>query len=98
MLVTGAYAGFTLGLLVPVVAPLTAFTVSSLATINAHRQKRLQDTNRQLATANAQLETTNLQLAQANNQLTDYSKTLEIRVEERTCSLAKAKQVADAAN
>lgn len=98
LLVTGAYAGFTLGLLVPVVAPLTAFTVSSLATINAHRQKRLQDTNRQLATANAQLETTNLQLAQANNQLTDYSKTLEIRVEERTCSLAKAKQVADAAN
>ena len=98
LLVAGAYVGFTLGLLVPVVAPLAAFAVSGLATINAHRQKRLQDTNIQLANANGQLETTNLQLAQANHQLTDYSKTLEARVEERTRSLAEAKQVADAAN
>ncbi|MGB3765020.1 MAG: CHASE2 domain-containing protein, partial [Phormidesmis sp.] len=91
LLIVGAYAGFTLGLLVPVVAPLTAFTVSGLATVNAYRQKHLQDTN-------SQLETANIQLAQANEQLTDYSKTLEARVEERTHSLAKAKQIADRAN
>ena len=97
-LVAGAYLGFTLGLLIPVAAPLIAFTTSGLATVNAHRQKRLQDTNVQLAQANNQLETTNGQLAQANDQLTDYSKTLEARVEERTHSLAKAKQAADAAN
>ena len=84
LLVAGAYVGFASGLLVPVVAPLTAFAASGLATINAHRQKRLQDTN--------------VQLAQANNRLTDYSKTLELRVEERTCSLAQAKRAADAAN
>ena len=98
LLVLGAYSAFTLGLLVPVVAPLTALTVSGLATVNAHRQKRLQDTNAELASANNQLEATNLQLASANNQLTDYSKTLEQRVAERTHSLAKAKQAADAAN
>ena len=98
MLLSGAYAGFTAGLLIPVVAPFTAFTISGLATVNAHRQKRLLDANRQLAQANSQLETTNGQLAQANSQLTDYSKTLEVRVEERTHSLAKAKQAADAAN
>ena len=97
-LVAGAYLSFTAGLLVPVVAPLTAFTISGLATVNAHRQQRLQDTNLQLAQANGQLETTNIQLAQANDQLTNYSKTLERRVEERTHSLAKAKQAADAAN
>ena len=98
LLITGAYAGFIVGLFVPVVAPLIAFTLSGIATVNAHRQKRLQDTNIQLEEANAQLETTNTQLAQVNNQLTDYSKTLEIRVEERTHSLAQAKQAADAAN
>lgn len=97
-LITGAYGGFTIGLFVPVVAPLVAFTLSGIATVNAHRQKRLQDTNIQLEEANVQLETTNAQLAQANDQLTDYSRTLEIRVEERTHSLAQAKQAADAAN
>lgn len=98
LLISGAYVGFTTGVLVPAVAPLTAFTASGLATMNAHRQKRLRDTNLQIAEANRQLEATNLQLAEANDRLTDYSKTLEARVEERTHSLAKAKQAADAAN
>ena len=98
LLVLGAYLSFVAGILVPVVAPLTAFTISGLATVNAHRQKRLQDTNIQLEQANSQLETTNAQLAEANNQLTGYSKTLERRVEERTHSLAQAKHAADAAN
>ena len=98
LLLLGAYTAFTLGVIIPVVAPLTAFATSALATVNAHRQKRLQDTNIQLAIANNQLETTNLQLAEANSQLTNYSKTLEQRVAERTRSLAEAKQVADSAN
>jgi len=90
-LVLGAYVGFLYGVLVPVIPPLVALTISGLATTNAYRQKSLKDTNEQLAQANTQLE-------KVNNQLLDYSKTLEIRVEERTLSLAKAKQAADAAN
>ena len=98
LLVAGAYASFLLGLLVPVVSPLVALTISGLATTNAYRQKILKDTNAQLAYSNGQLESTNEQLAAANAQLVDYSKTLEAKVADRTRSLAKAKQVADAAN
>ncbi len=98
LLVTGAYASFLSGLLVPVVSPLIALTVSGLATTNAYRQKILKDTNAQLAYSNGQLESTNAQLATANAQLVDYSKTLEAKVADRTQSLAKAKQVADTAN
>ncbi|MEL6455283.1 MAG: CHASE2 domain-containing protein [Cyanobacteria bacterium J06623_5] len=84
LLVIATYAAFLQGLLIPVISPLVALTVSGLATTNAYRQKSLKD-------ANAQLE-------DANNQLLDYSKTLEAKVEERTQSLAQAKQAADAAN
>lgn len=91
LLVVGAYGSFLHGVLVPVVPPLIALTISGLATTNAYRLKTLKDTNDQLGYANGQLET-------ANNQLVDYSKTLEARVEERTKSLATAKQAADAAN
>ncbi|MGB3297776.1 MAG: CHASE2 domain-containing protein [Phormidesmis sp.] len=98
LLIGCAYVSFLLGVLVPVVPPLVALSLGGLATTHAYRQKTLKDTNRQLAYANAQLETTNSQLAEANNQLTDYSKTLETKVEKRTHSLAKAKQAADAAN
>ncbi len=87
----GAYGSFLQGLLVPVVPPLMAFAVSGLLTTNAYRQKTLKDTNHQLAYANGQLET-------ANEQLVDHSRTLEAKVEERTESLAKAKQAADTAN
>ncbi|MEL6490941.1 MAG: CHASE2 domain-containing protein [Cyanobacteria bacterium J06621_3] len=83
-LVTGAYVSFLAGVLVPVIAPLAALAISGLATTNAYSKKSLRDANRQLEAA--------------NNQLVDYSKTLEIRVEERTISLAKAKQAADSAN
>ncbi|MEN8447460.1 MAG: CHASE2 domain-containing protein, partial [Cyanobacteria bacterium J06555_13] len=91
LLVVGAYISFTNGLLIPVIPPFVALSLSGLATTNAYRQKNLKDTNRQLEQANTQLE-------QANSKLIDYSKTLEIRVEKRTVSLAKAKQAADAAN
>ncbi|MEM6598919.1 MAG: CHASE2 domain-containing protein [Cyanobacteria bacterium P01_C01_bin.69] len=91
VLVLGAYVGFLYGVLIPVVPPLVALTVSALATTNAYRQKSLKDANAQLAQANTQLE-------EVNNQLLDYSKTLEIRVEERTLSLAQAKRAADSAN
>ena len=91
LLLIGAYLAFLQGRLVPVVAPFTALTISGLATTNAYRQKSLKDTNRALAETNNKLEG-------ANAQLVDYSKTLEAKVEERTRSLAKAKQAADAAN
>ncbi len=91
MLVIGAYVSFLGGVLIPVISPLAALTISGLATTNAYRQKSLKDANVQLGIANTQLE-------EVNNQLLDYSRTLEIRVEERTLSLAKAKQAADAAN
>jgi CHASE2 domain-containing sensor protein len=91
VLVVGAYGSFLQGTLVPVIPPLIALSISGLATTNAYRQKTLKDTNCQLAYSNTQLET-------LNNQLTDYSKTLEAKVKERTQSLAQAKQVADAAN
>ncbi|MBT9317895.1 CHASE2 domain-containing protein [Leptothoe spongobia] len=87
----GAYLIFLGGVLIPVVPPLVALTVSVVATTNAKKQKYLEDTNIQLAVVNRQLE-------DANNQLLDYSKNLETKVETRTQELAKAKQAADAAN
>ncbi|MEO1621787.1 MAG: CHASE2 domain-containing protein [Cyanobacteria bacterium J06632_3] len=84
LIVSVAYIGFLAGLFIPVSAPLIALTMSGIATTNAYRQKSLKDTNNQLE--------------KANSQLVDYSKTLEAKVEERTHSLAKAKQAADAAN
>ncbi|MEL6603861.1 MAG: CHASE2 domain-containing protein [Cyanobacteria bacterium J06614_10] len=84
LMVMATYGVFLQGVIIPLISPLVALTVSGLATTNAYRQKSLKD-------ANAQLE-------DANNQLLDYSKTLEVKVEERTQSLARAKQAADAAN
>ncbi|MEL6350442.1 MAG: CHASE2 domain-containing protein [Cyanobacteria bacterium J06627_28] len=84
LLIVGAYLSFLYGVVLPVIAPLTALALSGIATTNAYRQKSLKD-------ANSQLE-------DANNRLVDYSKTLEVRVEERTRSLAAAKKVADEAN
>ncbi|MEL6814342.1 MAG: CHASE2 domain-containing protein, partial [Cyanobacteria bacterium J06598_3] len=48
LFVTGAYISFTNGLLIPVIAPLVALSLSGLATTNAYRQKTLKDTNSQL--------------------------------------------------
>ena len=60
------------------------FISSVVATTNAYKQKKLVQSNRQLETA--------------NNKLLDYSKTLEIKVEERTHELKEAKLAADSAN
>ena len=83
-LLGGAYVMFIGGVLVPVSPALAAFLSSVIATTHAHKQQRLEESNQRLAVANAQL--------------LDYSKTLELKVEERTHELVEAKQAADAAN
>lgn len=80
----GSYCSFLAGLLVPVTPTLAAFIGSAIATTNAYKQKKLEETNNQLEIA--------------NTQLLDYSKTLETKVEERTQELLKAKQAAEVAN
>ncbi|MDY7013415.1 MAG: CHASE2 domain-containing protein, partial [Cyanobacteriota bacterium] len=80
----GGYLAFMGGMLVPIIPPLTAFFLSAIAASNAYKQQRLEFTNRELASA--------------NNQLSDYAKTLELKVEERTRDLKTAKEAADAAN
>lgn len=80
----GTYGMFLVGWLVPVSPALTAFIASVIATTNSRKQQKLETTNQQLEVANAQL--------------LDYSKTLEVKVEERTRELVEAKQAADAAN
>lgn len=80
----GAYGLFLYGLLIPVIPALGALIGSTIATTNAYKQQKLEETNQQLEIA--------------NNQLLDYSKTLEAKVEERTHELLEAKQAADAAN
>lgn len=79
-----SYWMFLNGLLIPITPALTAFIGSVVATTNAYKQKKLVQTNRQLEAA--------------NNKLLDYSKTLEIKVEERTYELKEAKLAADSAN
>ena len=83
-LLISAYGLFLAGLLVPIVPSLVAFISGVIATTNAHKSRSLQ-------TANHQLEI-------ANGQLLDYSKNLEIKVEERTRELNQARLAADAAN
>ncbi|ODH00786.1 two-component system response regulator [Nostoc sp. KVJ20] len=80
----GGYGMFLHGVLIPVTPALAAFISSVIATTNAYKQRKLEETNRQLEIA--------------NSQLLDYSKTLETKVEERTHELVEAKQAADAAN
>lgn len=80
----GGYGMFLHGVLIPLTPALAAFIGSVIATTNAYKQQKLEETNRQLEIA--------------NSQLLDYSKTLETKVEERTHELVEAKQVADAAN
>ncbi|MEA5580055.1 CHASE2 domain-containing protein [Nodularia harveyana UHCC-0300] len=78
------YSIFSRGILIPVTPTLAAFIGSVIATTNAYKQQKLEEANRQLAIA--------------NTQLLDYSKTLEVKVQERTQELLEAKQAADAAN
>jgi CHASE2 domain-containing sensor protein/nitrogen-specific signal transduction histidine kinase/ActR/RegA family two-component response regulator len=79
-----AYGAFLSGILIPVVAPLTAYLLGNIATTIAYKQQRLVLANGQLAIA--------------NEQLIDYSKNLEAKVADRTAELATAKVAADAAN
>jgi CHASE2 domain-containing sensor protein/CheY-like chemotaxis protein len=83
-LVGAAYGAFLGNLIIPVIPTLAVLLGSTIATTNAYKQQQLEDANYLLAIA--------------NDQLRDYSKTLEIKVEERTKELAKAKQAADSAN
>lgn len=80
----GTYGAFLYGIVIPVTPALAAFISSVIATTNAYKQQKLEQTNRQLEIA--------------NDQLLDYSKTLETKVEERTQELLEAKQAADTAN
>ncbi|MBE9181163.1 CHASE2 domain-containing protein [Oculatella sp. LEGE 06141] len=84
LLLSGAYLTFLIGVLVPVVPPLIALAISTIATTSAFKQQRLKLANQQLEFA--------------NHQLFDYSRTLEAKVAERTQELAEAKYAADAAN
>ena len=84
LLLGSAYIVFLGGLFIPVIPTVTALITSVVATTNAYKHHRLKD-------AKALLEI-------ANQQLLNYSKTLEIKVEERTYELEKAKLAADAAN
>ena len=84
LLLGSAYIGFLGGLLLPVIAPTAALITSVVAATNAYKHQRLKE-------AKVQLEI-------ANQQLLEYSKTLEIKVEERTHELGRTKLAADAAN
>ncbi|MEL6461845.1 MAG: CHASE2 domain-containing protein [Cyanobacteria bacterium J06621_15] len=90
-LIGSSYWMFLNGLLIPLTPALATLISSVVATTNAYKHKRLEEANRQLEAANKQLES-------ANNKLLDYSKTLEIKVEERTHDLKEAKLAADSAN
>ncbi|WP_103668505.1 CHASE2 domain-containing protein [Pseudanabaena sp. BC1403] len=79
-----SYLSFLNGLLVPIMPPLSAFIMSAITITNAYKQQKL--------------ELSNQQLELVNNQLLDYSKNLEVKVEERTHDLEIAKQAADKAN
>ncbi len=89
--VVAAYWLFHSGLLIPITPALAAFTSSTISTVLAYKQQRLE-------MANQALESTNRKLARANHQLMDYSKNLEVKVEDRTQALQEAKRMADAAN
>lgn len=75
--VGGSYTAFLRGWWVPIISPLAALSLSTLATNNSRNQWQLQ---------------------QANERLQEYSRTLEVKVDERTQELKQAKIAADAAN
>ncbi|MBE9069996.1 CHASE2 domain-containing protein [Leptolyngbya cf. ectocarpi LEGE 11479] len=84
LMLVGSYGIFLLGLILPVMPPMTALVASAIATTSCFKNHRLKLTNQQLEFA--------------NQQLLDYAVTLETKVQERTYELAQAKQVADSAN
>jgi signal transduction histidine kinase/FixJ family two-component response regulator len=84
--------------MLPVATTLTVFSASVITSMIVHKQRKIEEANRQLAIANQQLTQLNQELESANLQLTDYSKDLEIKVEARTVELRHAKEAADSAN
>lgn len=84
VMVAVTYSAFLGGWLIPLMPPLIALTTSTIATTSAFKKQRL--------------ELAKQQLEFANYQLLDYSRTLELKVKERTQELAEAKQAADVAN
>jgi CHASE2 domain-containing sensor protein/CheY-like chemotaxis protein len=80
----GAYGIFLKGILVPIVPTLVSLFGSVVTMTQLYKQQKLEETN--------------LKLTAANDQLLNYSKTLEIKVAERTQELEAAKSLADAAN
>ena len=83
LLIGGAYIAFLGGILLPVISPLAGFSLSAIVTANLYKQWKLEVANNSLAAANQQLE--------------DYSRNLEVKVEERTAELKTAKEEAEAA-
>ncbi len=79
-----AYGAFLSGWLIPVVPTLSTLMTSAIALTLAHKQQKLEESNDQLAIV--------------NHQLRNYSKTLELKVQERTQELMIAKDCADSAN
>lgn len=84
IVVVGGYGAFLSGWFIPVVPTLSSIVTSAIAFTLAYKQQRLEEAN--------------IQLEFANHQLLDYSKTLEIKVQERTQELRLAKEAADSAN
>jgi CHASE2 domain-containing sensor protein/CheY-like chemotaxis protein len=84
LILGGSYGAFLQGWLLPVVPTITTLFSTAIALTLAHKQQKLEESNDQLAIA--------------NHQLRDYSKTLEVKVQERTQELLIAKESADSAN
>jgi CHASE2 domain-containing sensor protein/CheY-like chemotaxis protein/nitrogen-specific signal transduction histidine kinase len=80
----GSYGAFLGGWFIPVIPTLSSIIASAIAFTLAYKQQRLEEAN--------------IQLEFANHQLLDYSKTLELKVQERTQELRLAKDAADSAN
>ena len=90
ILFVSSYFIFNSGWVVPVFAPLIAFSLSAVLTNNSYHEKQLTLANQEIQIAKNQLEI-------SNERLLEYSKTLEFKVKERTQALASAKEVAEVA-
>ncbi|MDY6782990.1 MAG: CHASE2 domain-containing protein [Cyanobacteriota bacterium] len=76
LLYTGSYLAFLSGRTIPVFSPFLALAASAILTANFHKQYQLKTVNRRLEKAKEQLE--------------DYSRTLELKVSQRTNELSEA--------
>ena len=83
-IVLGSYGAFLIGWLVPVIPTLSSILASTILLTLAQKQQKLEEAN--------------IQLEFANHQLLDYSRTLELKVQDRTQELRLAKDAADSAN